>query len=65
MLTFGVYFWLLRYVPAYRMSLISFVTPVVALMLGASIGDEPIGPRTLLGTALVLGGVGLTVLKGS
>jgi drug/metabolite transporter (DMT)-like permease len=62
-LTFGVYFWLLRYVPAYRMSLISFITPLVALLLGASIGGEPIGARTLLGAALVLGGVALAVQR--
>lgn len=59
--TFGVYFWLLRYVPAYRMSLISFVTPLVALLLGTFIGGEPIGPRTVLGALMVLTGVGLAV----
>lgn len=58
-ITFGAYMWLLRYVPAYRMALVSFVIPVVALFLGAMFGDEPIGPRTLLGTGLVLGGLGL------
>ena len=63
-LTFGVYFWLLRYVPAYRVSLISFVSPVFALLLGAAIGGEPLGARTLIGTALVLGGVGLAVQRG-
>lgn len=62
-LTFGVYFWLLRSVPAYRMSLISFITPVVALLLGASFGGEPLGPRTLLGTGLVLGGVALAMRR--
>ncbi|HEY4159851.1 MAG TPA: EamA family transporter [Polyangiaceae bacterium] len=63
-LTFGLYLWLLRYVPAYRLSLISFVTPVVALLVGATIGGEPLGVHTLLGTALVLTGVGFTLLKG-
>jgi len=63
-LTFGVYFWLLRYVPAYRMSMISFITPLVALLIGAFIGGEPIGPRTVFGALLVLGGVGLTVQRG-
>lgn len=58
--TFGTYMWLLRFVPAYRMSLTSFVIPVVALVLGAAVGDEPLGPRTLLGAALVLGGLGLS-----
>jgi drug/metabolite transporter (DMT)-like permease len=59
-LTFGAYMWLLRFVPAYRMSLTSFVIPVVALLLGAAVGDEPLGPRTVFGAALVLGGLGLS-----
>jgi drug/metabolite transporter (DMT)-like permease len=63
-LTFGVYFWLLRYVPAYRMSMISFITPLVALLIGTYLGGEPIGPRTVFGALLVLGGVGLTVQRG-
>jgi drug/metabolite transporter (DMT)-like permease len=56
-LTFGVYLWLLRFVPAYRLSLIAYVTPVLALMVGAFAGGEPLGQSTLFGTALVLGGV--------
>jgi drug/metabolite transporter (DMT)-like permease len=58
-LTFGVYMWLLRFVPAYRLSLVSFVIPIVALSLGAVLGNEPLGPRTLVGTGIVLAGVGL------
>jgi drug/metabolite transporter (DMT)-like permease len=61
--SFGVYMWLLRYVPATRMSLTSFVIPVVALLLGAAVGGEPLGANTLLGTALVLGGVALASLR--
>ncbi len=57
--TFGIFFWLLRFYPSNRMSLIAYVIPVVALILGASVGDEPVGWHTLGGTALVLGGVGL------
>jgi drug/metabolite transporter (DMT)-like permease len=60
---FGVYMWLLRYVPATRMSLVSFVIPVVALLLGAAVGGEPLRPRVLFGAALVLGGVGLSSLR--
>jgi drug/metabolite transporter (DMT)-like permease len=61
--TFGTYMWLLRYVPAYRMSLTSFVIPVVALLFGAAVGGEPLGARTLLGTGLVLAGVRLSTWK--
>lgn len=61
--TFGAYMWLLRSVPAYRLSLISYVTPVLALLLGRSVRDEPFGSTTLLGTALVLVGVAFTLRK--
>jgi drug/metabolite transporter (DMT)-like permease len=59
--TFGVYLWLLRSVPAYRLSLISYVTPVFALALGAALGSEPLHLTTLAGTGLVLSGVMLTL----
>jgi drug/metabolite transporter (DMT)-like permease len=61
-LTFGVYMWLLRFVPAYRMSLVSFVVPAVALLLGAAVGGEPIALRTLLGAGLILAGVALAMI---
>ena len=57
--TFGLYYWLLRFLPSYTMSLIAYITPVIALVLGWSVGEEPIGLFTLLGTGLILGGVGL------
>jgi len=60
--TFGVYLWLLRYVPAYRLSLTAYVTPVVALLLGSALGGEPLRGTTIAGTALVLGGVALTLI---
>lgn len=62
-LTFGVYLWLLRTVPAYRMSLTSYVTPVIALCVGAAFGGEALGATTLAGTALVVAGVALTLAR--
>lgn len=61
--TFGAYLWLLRTVPAYRLSLVSYVTPLIALWLGRTFGGEPFGATTLVGTALVLAGVALTLKK--
>ena len=61
--TFGVYLWLLRYVPAYRLSLTAFATPVVALLVGALFGDEPLHTHTLAGACCVLGGIALVLLK--
>jgi len=61
--TFGIYVWLLRTVAAYRLSLVSYVIPAVAIWLGATFGGEPVRPTTLLGTGLVLGGVALTLRR--
>jgi drug/metabolite transporter (DMT)-like permease len=60
--TFGAYLWILRHVPAYRASLISFVTPAIALFVGALFAGEPLTLATLAGSSLVLVGVFL-VLK--
>lgn len=55
-LTFQVYFWLLRWVPAYKMSLIAFITPAIALFLGATVRGEEVRGSTLAGLALILAG---------
>lgn len=60
-LTFGLYFWLMRYADAYKLSLISYVTPTIALLLGAAVGGEPLRGTTFIGAALVLAGVVLAV----
>lgn len=60
-LAFGLYFWLLRHAPAYELGLISYVTPIIALLLGATLGDERLGWERLLGTACVLAGVALVL----
>ena len=62
--TFGIYYWLLRYAPAYKLSLIAYITPAIAMALGTLVGNEPLGPRTLTGAAFILGGVVLVVTKG-
>ena len=55
--TFGLYFWLLRHAAAHKLSLIAYVTPAIALLLGWSVGDEPITANTLTGSFLILVGV--------
>jgi drug/metabolite transporter (DMT)-like permease len=64
-ITFGAYLWLLRTVPAYRLSLVSYVTPVIALLLGSVLAREPFGATTAFGTVLVLAGVALTLRRGA
>jgi drug/metabolite transporter (DMT)-like permease len=56
-LTFPLYFWLLEHMRARDLALINFGTPVVALFLGVVFLGEPLGPRVLAGSVLVLAGV--------
>ena len=60
-LAFGLYFWLLRHVDAYRMSLISYITPAIALFLGWLFGGERITLTIVCGSALILFGIVLVV----
>jgi drug/metabolite transporter (DMT)-like permease len=64
-LPFTLYFWLLKHLPATRMSLINYAVPVVAVIVGSVVLDEPVTLRVLLGTALVVAGTMVAVRKGS
>lgn len=61
-LTFGLYYWVLRHAPAYRLSMTTYLTPVLALTVGAVLGGEPVGLHTIAGMALIIGGVGLVMI---
>jgi len=61
-LSFVLYYQLLSRVPALTMSLITFVTPLIALTLGVFFDYEPFGWRTWIGIGLVLAGVLLATL---
>jgi drug/metabolite transporter (DMT)-like permease len=57
--TFGVYFWLLRTAPAAQLALIAYLTPAIAVALGAVVLGETVTAFTVVGAALILGGVAL------
>ena len=61
--TFVLYYRLLSKLPALTMSLIAFVTPVIALILAAYFDKEAHTARSLLGTVMVLAGVLLAALR--
>jgi len=63
-LTFGVYYWLMRWAPASDLALVSYVTPVLALLLGWLLGDHSLDRATLAGSALVVAGVALVLNRG-
>jgi len=55
--TFSSYYWLLKRVNVVILSLIAFITPVVALFLGWIFYDEHLTSNHFLGTTLVLSGL--------
>jgi drug/metabolite transporter (DMT)-like permease len=57
-----VWFWLLRRYLASRLSVFTFLTPLLGVTAGVVILDEPLGVRFVLGGALVLAGI--TVVSG-
>lgn len=57
--TFTVYYWMLAHAPATRVALIAYTIPIVAVIIGAILFDEPIRPLVILGGALVLAGVAI------
>ena len=58
---FTAFVWLLARMPASRVASHAFVNPIVAVALGYFVASEEITPRTLLGAALVVGSVILTL----
>lgn len=51
---FTAYVWLLHHESPTKVGTYAYVNPVVAVAIGYFLGGETVGPRTLLGTALVL-----------
>jgi drug/metabolite transporter (DMT)-like permease len=60
-LSFSLYFWLLGRLPATTLSLINYLTPIVALLIGGTALGESFTARTLAGSALVVGGVAVAM----
>jgi drug/metabolite transporter (DMT)-like permease len=51
---FTAYVWLLHHESPTRVGTYAYVNPVVAVVVGYFLGGESIGPRTVVGTVLVL-----------
>lgn len=54
---FSIYFWLMRTLPIARLSFIVYVTPIIALLLGTLVENEPLTWNLILGALLVLSGI--------
>lgn len=53
-IAFTAYVWLIHHESPTKVGTYAYVNPVVAVLLGYFLGGEAIGPRTILGTLLVL-----------
>ncbi len=61
---YTAYVWLLHYESPTKVGTYAYVNPVVAVIIGAWLGGEVIGRRTMLGTALILVSVvAITTMK--
>ena len=58
-LGFPLYFYLLKCINAERVALITLITPITALLIGAWLNDEVITQRVWAGTALVISGLAI------
>lgn len=58
---FTIYAWLLRVAPLPKVATYAYVNPVVAVILGAFVLDEPITPRTVVAGAVIVLAVALIV----
>ncbi len=62
-IAFWLYYWLLSKIESTRAMMISLVTPLVAVLIGAAFLGESLPPQTVFGGLLILGGIGLIVFR--
>ncbi|MBI3776345.1 MAG: DMT family transporter [Gammaproteobacteria bacterium] len=58
-LGFVLYFYVVQHMAAASAALITLITPVFSLLLGRTLNGEPLTAQLLLGTAAILGGLGM------
>jgi drug/metabolite transporter (DMT)-like permease len=64
LLGFGAYAWLLRNAPVALASTYAYVNPLIAVLLGAWLGREPLDGRIALAAAVIIGSIVLINLRG-
>lgn len=62
---FTAYVWLIHHESPTRVGTYAYVNPVVAVLLGWLLAGEPLGPRTIAGTLLVLVSVVVITTRGA
>lgn len=56
---FPLYFYLLKHLTPERVAIVTLITPVTALLLGAQLNGEVISSKVWLGTSLILAGLSI------
>ena len=59
---FTAFAWLLRVSSPAKVSTYAFVNPVIAVLLGWAVAHEPVGPRTMVAAAVIVGAVALITM---
>ena len=62
-ITFVIYFWLVKHVEAVLLSLSAFITPVIAVIIGIIVLGEKITGDVYIGSALVLTGIACAMVS--
>jgi len=60
---FWLYYWLLKRVESTKAMMISLVTPLLAVLIGAVTVGERLPPQTLLGGMMIIASIGLIVFR--
>jgi drug/metabolite transporter (DMT)-like permease len=61
---YTAYTYALRYLPTATVSLYAYANPVIAMVLGALLANEPFGPRVIVASLMVLTGSALVQWRG-
>ena len=62
-IAFLLYYWLVQHMDVTKTMLIALVTPIIAVALGIIILNEELNWRTVVGGVMIMGGIGLIVLR--
>ena len=60
---FWLYYWLLKRVESTKAMMISLVTPLLAVVIGAITIGETLPPQTFVGGLMIVGSVGLIAMR--
>ncbi|HYJ90519.1 MAG TPA: DMT family transporter, partial [Pyrinomonadaceae bacterium] len=60
---FWLYYWLLSRIESTKAMMISLVTPLIAVIVGAVTIGETLPPQTFVGGLMIVGSIGLIVFR--